>query len=375
LNFITIRNPAGNEYIFVDMNALLRILAGLLLPCICYGQALDKPVPLRKEQTRLTIYRIKSDLLKNRGFPMLVNGVSMATMWPASRFEMLLKPGWTELLIDTDPPVQLEVRLLAGQDNYLKLFVVEDSSGLRAGMALAEPSEALEYLAGNRLRKLGSYDPVKDSLDRIRTRLHLEGPDAFSLGAQLGFGPGFHGLEMVTLANGKTSKLSAGGGGHFGLTAAYRFTRNIEVQAEAGVQSGGLTPTVSNAEASFTRYVLAAAITYGIAFGKSFRFSIGPGIITSFEPSLDADLSKLQNGYKATFDYKPSQGYYVITGLDYYFKSWAIGMGIQYQYNEYTLNSAVVDGYRIPLNNSGLDPFRHLNGSGMFVLWNVKYFL
>ncbi len=321
------------------------------------------------------MYREKSDHLKKRGFPLQVNGVAAATMWNASRFEMMLPPGPAELLLNTDPPVQVGLRLLPGQQYFLRVFVTEDSSGMIPGMALVKEPEARDYLESNRLRNLGTYDPVRDSLNRIKTWLHWSAPDGFCLGAQLGFGPGFQGLEMVTLANGKPSKLSAGGGGHFALTAAYRFTRNIEVQAEAGVQSGGLTPTVSNAEASFSRFVLAFAARFSLPFANNFRFNIGPGIMSCLEPTLDADLSKLQNGYKASFRYKPSQGYYGIAELEYFFKSWAAGVGVQYQYHEYTLTSAMVDGYRIPINNPGLDPFRHMNGSGMFVLWNLKYFL
>lgn len=352
------------------------ILLGLLLPLGSFSQT--GFIPVKRSQSQLAkviIYREKGDDWKNKGVPVSLNDEPLTTMWNASWFSYEGLPGFGSFSVGTDPPVVAGIRMEAGVICYLRISIVKDADGTQPQLEFTSAELAGRYFAEYKLRKLGSYNPILDSVKQLKIRINWIGTDVFSIGLGVGQGIGFYSIPMVLLQNGQKARLSSGGGVSFGLTSAYRFTKNIEIQAEAVVQSSSLLPAVSNATASFNRYMLGIALRYSVPFAKRFRFNIGPGVASFQGGRLKTDLSKLQNGYRAEFNYQSSTGYYGASEIEYYFNSISMGMGIKYSANTYTLKSAYIDGYQIPVNHTGLDDFREMKGDGLFINLSIKFIL
>jgi hypothetical protein len=343
------------------------LLLLLITPLLLSAQPnLGKELKVTQRLAKIIFYRGKSNDLKSKGSPVELNGNYLTTIWNNSFYTYEIWPQECKLTLNEEEKSEIRIKLIAGEKYYIRISVESIADGFIQIMELTSEKEALKYLEENRLRNSGSYNPVTDSLRRIKTQMNWAGSDVFSLGIVLGPGVGFKSTEMVELSNGSSSKISAGGGVVVGIEAAYRFIPRFEICAEMQFQSSSLIPVVSNATVSFDRVAMGISPRFTLPFGKDLRFNIGPGIAMFQAVKMEADLTKLTNGFKGEFKYKPATGYYLSADMDYYFRSCSFGIGLKYSKSDYTLSSAVVDGYTIPVEDSNLDYYRNFSGDGIF---------
>ncbi|MHC1706062.1 MAG: hypothetical protein AB9842_00935 [Bacteroidales bacterium] len=354
------------------MKKLIIIL--VLAPLISFSQG--NPGGKSKSNPKLAkviIYREKNEELKKKGSPVRLNGDYLTTVWNNSGYSYELWPQSCLFTLDTDNPVETGFNTFAGETYYLRISVIKIGEDYKQVMEEVSESEAESYFTGNKVRNLGGYNPVTDSIRKVKTMLNWGGSDVFSIGVDLGGGIGFEYHDMVEFANGMTSQISGGGGLLFGIELSYRFTPSLAIQGELQTQNSSLIPNVSNAMVSFNRLALGLSPRYSFPFGKRLRFNAGPGIAMYKAISMTADLSDLSNGFKGEFEYKANTGFYVSTDLEFYFRSCSMGMGLKYSNVKYTLTSATVDGHTIPVDDPNLDYYRYFDGSGIhfFMLFRV----
>lgn len=359
--------------IYVAILRRIWILPGFLWPLLAFNQsyreAFSPPTP---GLAKVLVYREVNENLKKEYYPLIYNQEQMATLWNGSWYLLEVYRGTTELSLESEPPVGITINLETDKSYFVAVRINLDS--IRPELVPVGRAEAERYLEENRLKKMGSFNPVRDSVAKVKSNLYWKGNSVYTIGAQLGGGVGFKDVAMVDLTTGGHATISAGGGVHLNINGSYRFTKNLDIQAEIGVQSSSLNPAVSNANITFTRYPMGASLRYTVPFSSHLRFNAGPGITSFRSPVLDADMSDLQDGYHLILYYKPAVGYTGTAELEYFFRSFSGMAGIRYYNCEYKISSGTIDGWPVDMSTVP-EEFTTRDGTGLYFYLGFGYHL
>lgn len=348
----------------------------LFLPFISIGQNNLNPSRLADTRTAtVIIYREKSDTAHENNTLVELNNEPFVTMINGSFASYNLRPGRYTFRLAVNPPAEASIMLEADESYYLRIRYTQENDQLQATLEFVDQDTYRQYMGHHWLMRIARKNMVKDSINMLKMRMNQSGQDIIALSLILGSGIGFSEVPMVTLTNGNNASISGGGGGEFGISLIYRFTPFLDVLGELTSQSSYLTPTVKNADVTFSRFTLGLATRYSQALGKRWRLNLGPGITSYQSPKMTADLKKLINGFKGVFKYNPSTGFSLAGEGEYFFKNYSMSMGMKWVSNEYSMKSATIDGYSIPIDDPELDDLRKLDGSGYYFYWTFRFHL
>ena len=218
------------------------------------------------------------------------------------------------------------------------------------------------------------------SQDSISSKVNLSARQkTMRIELQIGGGGGFSSINTGLITDKKdTVKISAGGGGSFGILTAYKFNKNFEVSLAGFIQTSSLTPSVSNASGFFDRNVIEPVIKYLFYIKKNFSLGMGAGFHYGMKGILDLDASKIKGGAHNIYKYGNSSG---ATAIFEYRRlpskhNFSYGFGLKYYGAKWNLKSISSDGKDIPLqyvSKEILDKIQMLDGSAIEAFLGLAY--
>lgn len=173
-----------------------------------------------------------------------------------------------------------------------------------------------------------------------------------------------------------TEDLTISGGGGMGgsITLGYAVIPSLEVSLAAGFQNSTLSPSVDNADGSFSRTVLQATLAYAIPVGSSGQVKLGGGMGYYIPGDLDLDFSELSGGGHNVYGYNAATGFHITGGYEHVLSGWSAlsatwswGVGVTYYGVTYELDSATMDGVSTPIESlpaAITDELGELDGGG-----------
>jgi hypothetical protein len=192
-----------------------------------------------------------------------------------------------------------------------------------------------------------------------------------SLSAGLGFG--FDVVDIGVNSSGDTAKISGGGGLGFGAGIGYGLSRKWDLDLDLGFQVSVLTPSIDNADGSFTRGYLLATLKYKLPTSDSGQFKLGAGIGEYFGGKMDFERNDAF-GIDQTVEYDPAIGLHITGEFERFIKpNVSFNLGAKIYYVEYKAKTAKLNSVEVPLSLLK-DDVRNLNGSGLDLLIGISVY-
>jgi proline iminopeptidase len=181
-------------------------------------------------------------------------------------------------------------------------------------------------------------------------------------GLDMNIGVGFKNIPMVTSTTGEESTLSFGGGLGMGLTYGHVISRHLDVEGNIVWQFSELSPSLSDVEISFERWILTLTPSFVIPIrgGEVWRLRIGAGPDFYFGSRLVDETISPAGIPKEIWTYSNKIGYHVSAIFEFNLSRYCSmdfglkGYNVTHKINDGSNNKPVVDDVKNP-NGSGID--------------------
>lgn len=174
----------------------------------------------------------------------------------------------------------------------------------------------------------------------------------------------------ITTTNGKTSSISAGGGGGIALKCGYEFKHNIDLEGTLAYQASSLSIDLKNVSIAFRKTILSITPSYIIRFNHSkiMTVKIGGGFAYYFNVAMPVRTASIKQGFDENFTYQNALGFHVASTFTVKaFKTISFDLGIRYNNVQYEFQSS---DKLVPLTSNTV---RSPNGSGIDFFYGINY--
>ena len=224
-----------------------------------------------------------------------------------------------------------------------------------AGSVMAQENQ---QQAAQQEQTTGASQALVDTTGKVR----------LSLQGALGFG--FERIDVGTTTSGDTVSISGGGGAGGGAGIAFGLSRELDLDLDAGFQSGWLTPSVDNADGSFSRGYLLATLKYKRPTSDTGQFKFGAGLGAYFGGKLKFERTDVY--FSEQVDYDPAFGLHLTGEFERFIRpNMSFNIGAKMYFVEYKAKSATLNSIGLPVSWLK-DEVRNLNGSGMDLLIGIN---